>query len=68
MAGWKTSIVNCRKFEELPDAAQKYIQKIEQLLGKYVLLQIANLQLLRDGVLSSAKCSGIKGLLIGMPI
>jgi len=33
MAGWKTSIVNCRKFEELPDAAQKYIQKIEQLLG-----------------------------------
>lgn len=33
MPGWKTSISSIRKFEDLPENAQKYIQKIEELLG-----------------------------------
>jgi len=33
MPGWKTSIVDCRKFSELPENAQKYVKKIEELLG-----------------------------------
>ncbi|MCW5821982.1 MAG: adenylosuccinate synthase [Cyanobacteria bacterium TGS_CYA1] len=32
LKGWKQSTVNCRKFSELPDAAQKYLEFIEQEL------------------------------------
>jgi adenylosuccinate synthase len=32
MPGWKTSIASCRKFSDLPENAQKYIKRIEQLL------------------------------------
>jgi adenylosuccinate synthase len=31
--GWKTDISNCRTFEELPENAQNYINRIEELLG-----------------------------------
>ena len=31
--GWKTDISNIRKFEDLPEAAKVYIEKIEELLG-----------------------------------
>ena len=34
MPGWKTSITGCRAFEDLPQPAKDYVQKIEQLLGK----------------------------------
>lgn len=37
--GWSEDISHCRKFDELPKAAQKYISKIEELIGfkiKYV--------------------------------
>jgi len=33
MPGWKTPIVDCRKFDQLPENAQKYVKKIEELLG-----------------------------------
>ena len=31
--GWKKPIVDCRKFEDLPDNAQSYVNKIQELLG-----------------------------------
>lgn len=33
MEGWKTSISKCRKFEDLPTQAKKYLQQIEKLVG-----------------------------------
>jgi len=39
MDGWNENISGCRKFDELPDAARKYVNKIEELIGykiKYV--------------------------------
>lgn len=39
MEGWTEDISQCRKFDKLPPAAQKYINKIEELIGykiKYV--------------------------------
>jgi adenylosuccinate synthase len=33
MPGWKTSIVGCRGFDELPQQAKDYVHKIEELLG-----------------------------------
>ncbi|HMS35247.1 MAG TPA: adenylosuccinate synthase [Ignavibacteria bacterium] len=39
MDGWSEDISGCRKFDEIPDAAQKYVNKIEELIGykiKYV--------------------------------
>jgi hypothetical protein len=33
LPGWKTSICDCRSFQELPENAQKYVLKIEELLG-----------------------------------
>lgn len=39
MEGWEENISACRKFQELPPAAQKYISKIEELIGhniKYI--------------------------------
>lgn len=31
--GWKTSICECRRFEDLPENAQNYVLKIEELVG-----------------------------------
>lgn len=39
MEGWSENISGCRKFSELPASAQKYVNKIEELIGysiKYV--------------------------------
>lgn len=39
MDGWDEDITKCRKFHELPDAAQMYLNKIEELVGykiKYI--------------------------------
>jgi adenylosuccinate synthase len=36
MPGWKTDISNCRNFQNLPENAQNYVTKIEQLLGVHV--------------------------------
>lgn len=39
MPGWQTDISKARKFEDLPENAQKYVQKIEELTGvpaKYI--------------------------------
>ncbi|MDZ4712888.1 MAG: adenylosuccinate synthase [bacterium] len=33
MEGWSEDISKCRKFNELPEAAQEYINKIEELIG-----------------------------------
>ena len=33
MPGWKTDISKIRKFEDLPQNAQNYVRKIEELLG-----------------------------------
>ena len=33
MPGWKTSISNIRKYEDLPENAKKYIEKVEDLIG-----------------------------------
>ena len=32
MPGWKTSIKDVRTFSELPENAQKYIKKIEEIM------------------------------------
>ena len=40
MPGWKTSIVECKTFESLPQNAKDYITKIEDFLhipGKHIL-------------------------------
>ncbi|KAJ1564514.1 hypothetical protein HK096_007608 [Nowakowskiella sp. JEL0078] len=31
--GWKTDITSCRKFEDLPENAKKYIIRVEKLIG-----------------------------------
>lgn len=39
MKGWSENISGCRKFDELPETAQNYVRKIEELIGyciKYV--------------------------------
>ncbi len=36
MPGWTRDISACRKFDELPEAAQNYVCRIEQLLGRPV--------------------------------
>ncbi|OAJ37625.1 adenylosuccinate synthase [Batrachochytrium dendrobatidis JEL423] len=33
LPGWKIDISKCRKFEELPVNAQKYVSRVEQLVG-----------------------------------
>jgi len=33
MPGWQTSIKNAKSFKDLPENAQKYVKKIEELLG-----------------------------------
>jgi adenylosuccinate synthase len=33
MPGWQTDITGCRNFEELPQRAQDYIVRIEELAG-----------------------------------
>lgn len=33
MPGWQTDITKCRTFAELPEAAQNYIKRIEELVG-----------------------------------
>jgi hypothetical protein len=33
MPGWKSPIKGCNKFSELPENAQKYVLKTEELLG-----------------------------------
>jgi len=33
MPGWNVDITHCRKYEELPENAQKYIERLEELAG-----------------------------------
>lgn len=33
MPGWKTSIADCRSFDELPPQAQAYVRRVEELVG-----------------------------------
>jgi adenylosuccinate synthase len=33
LPGWKTDISKCKQFSDLPPNAQKYVQRIESLLG-----------------------------------
>lgn len=33
MPGWQEDITKCRTFEELPEAAQNYVKRIEELVG-----------------------------------
>ena len=34
--GWKTDISGIRKWEDLPEAAQKYVEYIEKEIGCYI--------------------------------
>jgi adenylosuccinate synthase len=34
--GWEEDISRVRKFEDLPDNAQKYVLRIEELLGVHI--------------------------------
>lgn len=34
LPGWRQSIGNCRKFDELPVEAQNYVRQVERLVGK----------------------------------
>jgi adenylosuccinate synthase len=36
MPGWTEDITGCRKFEELPQTARDYVNKIEELVGYYI--------------------------------
>ena len=36
MDGWKTDVSGCRKWEDLPEAAQKYVLYIEEQIGCYI--------------------------------
>ncbi|MCK4602797.1 MAG: adenylosuccinate synthase [Phycisphaerae bacterium] len=36
LGGWKADITGCRKFEELPAEAQRYVERVEQLVGRPV--------------------------------
>jgi len=36
MPGWKTSIKDAKTFKDLPENAQKYVKKIEELLGCHI--------------------------------
>ena len=43
MSGWKTSIADCKKFDDLPIQAQEYILKIEELLcipGRFPMVSV----------------------------
>ena len=33
MPGWKQSIADCKKYSDLPENAQKYVQRVEELTG-----------------------------------
>lgn len=33
MPGWRCDISNCRLFDELPEAAQRYVERVEELAG-----------------------------------
>jgi adenylosuccinate synthase len=33
LPGWQTSIRHCRRYEELPAAARRYVERLEELLG-----------------------------------
>ena len=33
MPGWKTSISNCKSYDELPEAARHYVERISELVG-----------------------------------
>eukprot|EP00948_MAST-09A_sp_MAST-9A-sp1_P003934 g3934.t1 len=33
LPGWKTSIANCKTFSDLPNEAQTYVRRVEELLG-----------------------------------
>ena len=33
LPGWKTPISNCRSYDELPEAARHYVERISQLVG-----------------------------------
>jgi len=33
LSGWSTDISKCRKFGELPDEAQRYVRRVEELVG-----------------------------------
>jgi adenylosuccinate synthase len=33
MPGWETDCTHARTFEELPENAQKYVMRIEELIG-----------------------------------
>ena len=36
MEGWKSDISGARKWEDLPEAAQKYVEYIEQAIGCHI--------------------------------
>ncbi|GMF38739.1 unnamed protein product [Phytophthora lilii] len=36
MDGWSEDISKCKTFEELPEAAQKYVLRVEELLGTHI--------------------------------
>ena len=33
MPGWKTDISACKTYDELPEAARKYVERISELVG-----------------------------------
>jgi adenylosuccinate synthase len=33
MPGWRGNVTGCRRFEELPVEAQKYVTRLQQLIG-----------------------------------
>jgi adenylosuccinate synthase len=33
LPGWKTDITKCRTFDQLPENARKYVERVEELVG-----------------------------------
>jgi adenylosuccinate synthase len=61
MPGWKSPIKGCNKFSELPENAQKYVLKTEELLGVPGKMKKKLLQLVCTMHAYSSSVAGLSG-------
>ena len=58
MPGWKTSIANCRSYDELPVNCKNYILKAQELLGEIFINMLNTVTLLNIFVWQACLSSG----------
>ncbi len=49
MPGWQTSLCDCKTYEDLPENARRYIERIEELLG--IPVSVVSVGADRDGTI-----------------